>query len=207
MGLNLHAAVRGAINTVNPDILGVWRESSGSTKGADFRQSPSYVDHSGVHMQVQALKGRDLQHPALISVQGITRAVYLFGTVQGVSKPQAKGGDVLYFRMVDGGPFLPWLIVCELEQWNPAGAWSKVAVVLQTGPDVVAAVPNVVGMTQANAEAAIVAALFVVGAITVAYSTTVPVGNVISQSPAAGVPAMLASPVAIVVSQGPPVPV
>jgi hypothetical protein len=134
MGLNLHAAVRGAINAVNPDILGTWRESNGSTTGADYTVAPTYTDHADVHMQVQALAGKDLQHPALISVQGVTRAVYMFGTVQGVSKPQAKGGDLLRFRMVDSGPLLTWLVVAELEQWNPNGAWSKVAVVLQDDP-------------------------------------------------------------------------
>lgn len=134
MGLNLHGIVRGAITSVNPDVLAQWRESNGSTTGADGRQSPTYTDHDDVRLQVQALTAKELQHPALISVQGVKRAVYMFGTVQGVSKPQAKGGDILKFPMVSGGPSLSWLVVTELEQWDPAGSWSKVAVVLQTDP-------------------------------------------------------------------------
>lgn len=135
MGLNLHAAVRGAINSVNPDILGVWRESIGNTQDAAFRVVPEYTDHNDVPMQVQALSSRDLKHTDFLSMQGIKRAVYLFPTVQGVSRPQAKGGDILRFPMVPGGPNLEWLVVVELEQWQPNGTWCKVGVVLQAEPD------------------------------------------------------------------------
>lgn len=204
MGLNLHAVVRGAINTVNPDIIGTWRTSTGSTTGADGRPAPNYTD-APVHMQVQALTGKDLKHPALLSVQGVTRGVYMFGTVQGVSKPQVKGGDILQFRMVDGGPILVWLVVCELEQWNPNGAWSKVAVVLQT-ENATTPAPNVVGMTQSEAAIEIVAAGLTLGAVTSAASETVPVGDTISQTPAAGVRAAYGAPVALVISTGPPPP-
>ncbi len=136
MGMNLHGIVRGAITAVNPDVLGQWRESTGSTTGDDGRQFPSYTDHDDVRLQVQKLTAKELQHPALLSVQGVKRSVYMFGTVQGVSKPQAKGGDILKFPMIDGGPALVWLVVTELEQWNPAGSWSKVAVILQTDPTI-----------------------------------------------------------------------
>jgi hypothetical protein len=135
MGVNLHAAVRGAINAINPDVIGTWRESTGSTRDAARRVVPSYTDHSNIPMQVQALSGRDLQHKEFLSMQGIKRAVYLFGTVQGVSKPQAKGGDILEFAMNAGDRVRPWLVVVELEQWNPAGTWSKVGVVLQDNAD------------------------------------------------------------------------
>ena len=63
-------------------------------------------------------------------------------------------------------------------------------------------VPDVVGMTQTNAEAAILAAGFTVGTISTAYSDTVAAGNVISQNPTAGTPTAAGSPVAIEVSLG-----
>ena len=201
MGLNLHGIVRGAITFVNPDQPGQWLESSGSTTGADFRQSPAWAYHD-VRMQVQALHGKELQHPALISVQGVKRGVYMFGTVQGVSKPQIKGGDILQFAMVDSGPLLRWLVVTELEQWNPAGAWSKVAVVLQTEA-ATNLVPNVVGLLLSPATAAIVAAGFVAGTNTSAFSDTVPIGAVISQLPAASASAIYGAPVPLVISLGP----
>lgn len=202
MGYNLHAIVRGAITAINPDVLGQWLESSGSTLGADYRPAPAWTYHDGVALQVQMLTGKELQHPALISVQGEKRSVYMFGTVQGVNKPQAKGGDLLQFRIVDGGPLLRWLVVTELEQWNPASSWSKIAVVLQTDPaDNV--VPDLLGLTLAAATAAIRAASFVAGTNTGEFSDTVAQGLVISSDPVAGTIALTGSPVPLVISLGP----
>jgi len=63
-------------------------------------------------------------------------------------------------------------------------------------------VPNVVGMTQADAQAAIGTAQLVVGTVTEEYSDTVPAGNVISQDPAAGTSVPIGSAVNLVVSLG-----
>jgi PASTA domain len=203
VALNLHAAVRGAITSVNPDILASWLESLASTVAADYRPSPTYTRHDGVRIQVQALSGKELQHPAMLSVQGVTRGVYMFGTVQGVSKPQAKGGDLLQFPMVTGGPVLRWLVTAELEQWDPAGAWTKVAVVLQDDA-ATTPVPDVVGMTQSEATEALAAALLSVGTVTSAYSETIAAGDIISQLPgASSYGAPYGSAVAFVLSLGP----
>jgi serine protease len=63
-------------------------------------------------------------------------------------------------------------------------------------------VPNVVGQTQGAATAAIVGAGLTVGSVSTAASATVPVGNVISQSPAAGTLVSPGSAVNLVVSTG-----
>jgi hypothetical protein len=63
-------------------------------------------------------------------------------------------------------------------------------------------VPDVVGLTQANAEAAIVASGLIVGAVTTGYSDTVPAGEVISQDPIAGTSVPSGSAVDLVVSLG-----
>ncbi len=47
-------------------------------------------------------------------------------------------------------------------------------------------VPNVVGLTQSAAQAAIISAGFIVGTVSEAYSDTVAIGNVISQDPIGG---------------------
>ena len=66
------------------------------------------------------------------------------------------------------------------------------------------AVPDVVGLPQADAETAILAVNLTVGTITIANSDTVPEGNVISQDPAAGTEVAEGSSVDLVVSLGPP---
>jgi hypothetical protein len=66
----------------------------------------------------------------------------------------------------------------------------------------IATVPDVLGKTQSAAETAITGAALVVGAITQQFSETVPLGCVISQTPAAGTAATPGTSVAIVVSLG-----
>jgi VCBS repeat-containing protein len=64
-------------------------------------------------------------------------------------------------------------------------------------------VPDVIGLTQAAAEVAIVAAKLIVGALTTANSNTVPAGHVISQAPTAGTVVAPQTAVALVISLGP----
>ncbi len=68
---------------------------------------------------------------------------------------------------------------------------------------VMVTVPNVVGETQAAAEATLITAQLTVGAITAQASDTVPAGTVISQAPVAGTEVEKASAVTLVVSTGP----
>jgi serine protease AprX len=65
-------------------------------------------------------------------------------------------------------------------------------------------VPNVVGMTQAAAEAAITDAGLSVGTVSTAYDDFTDAGDVISQDPAGGASVPAGSPVDLVVSLGPP---
>jgi beta-lactam-binding protein with PASTA domain/CubicO group peptidase (beta-lactamase class C family) len=68
-------------------------------------------------------------------------------------------------------------------------------------------VPDVVGLDQATAEAAIVAAGLVVGTVTTSTSDTVPVGSVVSQNPLGGASVAPGSSVDLVISSGAPTPV
>ena len=95
----------------------------------------------------------------------------------------------------------------EVISQNPAaGAMvaenTPVNLTISKGPAPVA-VPNVVGLTQAAAEAALTGAGLAVGAVTDAFSLTVPAGQVISQNPAAGVEVAPGTSVDLVVSKGP----
>lgn len=128
MGLNLHAIVRGAINSVNPDILGTVRRSAGFTTNAQFEQVPAYApDVPSVVMQPQPLSSRDLKTLDSLNITEIDLAVYVNGEVTGVDREQQKGGDLLYFN----GNW--WLVVAVLEAWSgPVQAgWTKAGVVKQ----------------------------------------------------------------------------
>ena len=73
---------------------------------------------------------------------------------------------------------------------------------MSKGPDL-AAVPNVVGQSQTEAEATLKAAGFDMGEVTESYSGSVGKGKVVSQDPQAGAQASKGSPVSIVISKGP----
>jgi beta-lactam-binding protein with PASTA domain len=64
-------------------------------------------------------------------------------------------------------------------------------------------VPNVEGLTQAAATAAITGGKLMVGTVTQQISNTVVAGNVISQDPANGSSLAQGSPVNLVISSGP----
>ncbi|MFN7976698.1 MAG: PASTA domain-containing protein [Vicinamibacterales bacterium] len=81
----------------------------------------------------------------------------------------------------------------------PAGG--IVSLVVSAGPPP-AAVPNVVGQTQAAAQGQLVNARLTLGAVTLATSATVPAGEVIAQTPTAGSSAAPGSAVDLVVSRG-----
>jgi hypothetical protein len=132
--VNLHGTVRGAITSVRPDTLMIWRQSTGFTQDATYAQVPGYAADQNVRGNVQALTAKDLKHAALQNIEGVVRAVYLFGNVQGVVRPDAKGGDKLVFPQMLGGAAQTWLVVAVLETWGvEQGGWCKVAVSLQQG--------------------------------------------------------------------------
>ncbi|MCX5770055.1 MAG: PASTA domain-containing protein [Candidatus Hydrogenedentes bacterium] len=117
----------------------------------------------------------------------ITTAGLTVGTVTEVSNPTVPLGEVISQTPAAGMLAAP-------------GSAVNLRVSLGAVP---ITVPNVVGMTQAEAEAAITDVGLTVGTVTQASSDTVPVGSVISQNPTAGVEAASGAAVALTISTGP----
>jgi hypothetical protein len=133
LSLNLHSIVRGAIQTVNADTQCAYLKSTGSTPNADGSKTPTYATPQTVYAQIQPPSGRDLQHMDFLNLQGITRVAFLYGDPQGISRVDARGGDLLQFPQYAGNPVDNWLIVIPDETWTVgSGDWSKVFLVLQT---------------------------------------------------------------------------
>lgn len=129
--MNLHSEVRGAISAINPDIAATYRASTGYTTGADYARTPLYVD-SAVTVQLQSLSWGDLQHRDMQNVQGVQRAVYMWGDAQGVVRPDVKGGDLLILPQRLNAPAQTWLVVAVLETWTPdALGFCKLGIALQ----------------------------------------------------------------------------
>ena len=138
MGIgNLHGLVRGAINTVNPDISAQWYVSTGATTAAGGKQTATYADPVTVRAQVQAVTGQDLRKYNFLQAQGVFRAVYMFGNPDAINRVESKGGDLLKFPQYPTGAVRTWLITKVDEPWtagNGGLAWCRVIVTLQLDP-------------------------------------------------------------------------
>jgi hypothetical protein len=101
------------------------KQSTGNTVDDAGNQVPGY-SCVPVTIQVQPLSTGQLAHVDFMGIQGVLRAVYLFGLAQGVVRPLQKGGDLLSFD--SGYGTQTWLIVAVDEQWPD---WARATVVLQ----------------------------------------------------------------------------
>lgn len=118
----------------------------------------------------------------------ITNAGLVLGVENTINSNTVPAGEVISQNPVSGAQVV---------------ADTPVDLVISSGPATTVAVPNVVGDTQAVAESTITSAGLVVGTITSTGSTTVPAGDVISQSPVAGTSVAVGSAVDLVISTGP----
>jgi hypothetical protein len=121
--VNLHGIVAPIIAAVNPMTTATVKYSTGWTKDPEtYEPVPTYDVVPGQRIQVQALTGDDLAQVQGLNLQGVVRAIYLYGDTQGVVRPSQKGGDLIIFNGQT------WLTATVLETWPD---WSKVAATLQ----------------------------------------------------------------------------
>lgn len=125
--MNLHGMVRGMISTVNPDQIITLKRSLGYETDKAGKQIPKFETLQGL-AQIQAMSSGDLRHAEFLNIQGIMRAVYLYGNWCGVVRADQKGGDLLEFGQTPDGKIQTWKVVSIVETWPD---WSKVIVCLQ----------------------------------------------------------------------------
>jgi hypothetical protein len=135
---NLHGLVRGAINSVNPDIAGHWLVSTGNTIVPGGKSTATYATPAPVKLQVQAVSGSDLRKYNFLQGQGVFRAVYMFSNPDAINRVESKGGDLLTFPQYPRGAVRTWLVAKIDEPWtagNGTLAWCRVLVSLQLDPN------------------------------------------------------------------------
>lgn len=135
---NLHGLVRGAINSVNPDIAVAWIVSTGATVDEAGKITPGYAAPVNLKAQVQAVSGADLRKYQFLQGQGVFRAVYMYANPDAINRLESKGGDLLQFPQYPTGPVRTWLVVKVDEPWtagNGSLAWCRVIVALQLDPN------------------------------------------------------------------------
>ena len=150
--MNLRALANLVTSRINGNQTITWVQNIGYSINAAGKRTPNTIS-STVSAQIQPVSGRDLMHMEGMNVQGVMRAVYMYGVPQGAVRADGKGGDILQFPEslvassynpstignfaigvgIIGAPVPPppvrnWLVSQVLETWPD---WSKVIVTLQ----------------------------------------------------------------------------
>lgn len=125
--MNLRGLVNSVTSTINSNQTINWTQNTGWTTNAAGKRTPTTTTVA-VQAQIQAMSGSDLRHAEMLNMQGVMRAVYMYGNPQGVERVTNKGGDMLQFPEVPGGVNRNWLVTQVMETWP---TWAKVIVTLQ----------------------------------------------------------------------------
>jgi len=94
--MNLNQIAGNAVQAIRPSVPGVVRVSTGYATGDDFSRTPTYRDVAGVPMWVDALTYKDLMQVDGLNLNGTRRAIYINGSVDGLVRPENKGGDLIF---------------------------------------------------------------------------------------------------------------
>lgn len=128
--MNLRGIANNAIQGINPNISVVVRLPNGYTiDPATRKQVPAYID-TPAKGQLQALDGDDLKQMLGLNIQGTIRAMYLYGSLAGVIRPDGSSQSHIIFTSNEAGvtKSRQWGVFKVLESWQ---TWCKVAIVYQ----------------------------------------------------------------------------
>lgn len=128
--MNLRGIANNAIQGINPNIPVVVQLPNGYTiDPATRKQVPAYTS-TPAQGQLQALDGDDLKQVAGLNIQGTIRAMYLYGSVAGVIRPDGSSQSHIVFTSNEAGvtKSRQWGVFKVLESWQ---TWCKVAIVYQ----------------------------------------------------------------------------
>ena len=126
--INLRGIANSAIQNINPNSPMTVRISSGySIDPLTLRQVPNYTEYPAMG-NIQALDGDDKAQINYLNIQGTVRAVYLYGSLSGVIRPDNVSASSLVFSSNESGvtKSREWNVFQVLESWP---GWCKVAVV------------------------------------------------------------------------------
>ena len=123
--MNLRGIANGATRAVNPNIAATVSVSAGTITNPDGSRVPKF-DQIPFTAQVQALQYNDMARLDGLNIQGVRRAIYLNGSIDGINRINKKGGDIV--TIAKGANAGSWLVAVVLEQWAD---WCKVAVTRQ----------------------------------------------------------------------------
>lgn len=135
-GVNLHAVVRGAINSLHPDVSATLYQSTGQTTDNSGQAKTKYAEGVAIKAQMQSEGTTALFHADRVGQEEVSRKFYLFSVpdlkarVAGIVRPLSRGGDM--FRLEDE---TWWLVDGIIEDFTRSG-WANVRATMQVNePD------------------------------------------------------------------------
>ncbi len=183
--------------------------------GFTYRASDGELESDEATVHLTVLPPND--PPRILSLEGGV-ATAGFGYLYRIVATDPDPGETLLFSLVSAPDGMTIDETTGLVRWTPDGTQTgshqvRVEVTDSQGVSIsreIAVrvidpipVPGLIGLTQADAEAALAAADLTLGTVSTAPSPTAPAGRVIAQDPPAGTPAPLGLRVGITVSTGP----
>ncbi len=123
--MDLYGVTAGAIGGINPLERLAIQVSTGSITAPDGTSVPTYAATVYALGQVQPLTFKDLKQVDGLNLSGSMKAIYVEGHINGIVRPDNKGGDLITDSQNN-----VWLVTQVLEYWPD---WTKVAVTLQNG--------------------------------------------------------------------------
>lgn len=128
--INVRGIANAAIQVVNPNIPVTVKLPNGyAVDPGTLRQIPAYITQTA-QGQLQALDGDDLGQINGLNIQGTIRAMYLYGSIAGVIRPDGSPQSHVIFTSNEAGVVKEreWGVFKVLETWPD---WCKVAIVYQ----------------------------------------------------------------------------
>jgi hypothetical protein len=127
--MDLRGLANSISNAVNENMIVTVTPSTGFTIGAGAKQIPTYGSGVTGPAQLQALDSVDLKQIDGLNLQGLIRAIYLRGALNGVVRPNGTGGDLVTIAAPAPVPYRgTWKVAKVLETWP---LWTKCALVLE----------------------------------------------------------------------------
>lgn len=140
LGINLHGIVRGAINTLHPDVMVLLYRTTGQTVITGGQPKAIYAPHVTVYAQMQSEGAATLAHTDRIGSEENDRKFYLYSRpelterIGGIIRPLSRGGDI--FQIATGENWFAgtwWLVTATTEDFTRSG-WVNVRATLQVNP-------------------------------------------------------------------------
>jgi hypothetical protein len=130
-GVNLHAVVRDAVASLNPDEDVILYQSAGQAV-VSGHATPLYGEPIAATAQIQSESDEALYQSDNAGQNDITKKFYLCAGAKrpaGIIRPLARGGDVI-LRVSDG---TWWLITGVIDDFSRVG-WTSARCTLQVNP-------------------------------------------------------------------------